>query len=162
MDERLGLEARGFLFLGALFCTAACGSETAGPAPDLPRGWETASAIQDLHQTACNGLPYDGTPEAMTASTSERSIHVLYEPAHFRCAQALQGFVKSGKGSVDVLVQPIDMNPASVAKCDCLYGVDMKIPADSGEYAVSVYRRWDHKSGADGPLQIGSESVTVP
>ncbi len=53
------------------------------------------------------------------------------------------------------------MKPTSVAKCDCLYGVEMDLPAPKGDYTVSVYRRWDHKSGADDPLKIGSEVVTV-
>lgn len=141
----------------------ACGNDGASaPAPDLPQGWEAARLIQSLHQTACEGSPYDGTPEAMTASASGRSIHVNYEPAHFRCAQSVQGFVKTGTGTADVLVQPVEMNPTSIAKCDCLYGVEMDIPAKSGDYVVSLYRRWDHKSGADVPLKIGSEAVTIP
>jgi hypothetical protein len=150
------------LFLSTPFCTAACGEETAGPSADLPQGWETARLIEDLHQTACQGSPYDGTPEAMTASPSGRSIHITYEPAHFRCAQTVQGFLKLGTGNVDVLVQPIDMNPATVAKCDCFYGIQMNVQVESGRHSVAVYRRWDHKSGADSPLEIGSESVTVP
>lgn len=98
----------------------------------------------------------------MTATASGRSLRISYDPAHFRCAQAVQGFVKTGPGTADVLVQPADMNPATVAKCDCLYGIDMTIPSESGEYTVTVYRRWDHQSGADGVLEIGSQAVTVP
>lgn len=117
--------------------------------------------IDGLQQTACNGSPYDGTPEAMTASANGRSIHVTYDPAHFRCAQSVQAFLKLGAGAADVLVQPVDMNPAAVARCDCLYGVEMDFPVAGGVYSVTLYRRWDHRSGADTPLQIGSASVTI-
>ena len=142
--------------------TSACGNDESRSGPDLPRGWETARVIADVHQTACGGSPYDGTQEAMTASADGRAVHVVYEPAHFRCAQTVQGFAKIAATSIDVLVQPVDMNPATIAKCDCLYGVDMSVPAQSGTYSVTVYRRWDHKSGADEPLKIGIEAVTVP
>lgn len=162
MISRHSLAARTLLSLGLACCASACAGESSGPRTDLPEGWETAGVIEDFHQTACNGSPYDGTPEAMTASASDHSIHVLYEPAHFRCAQTVQGFVKKGAGTVDVLVQPTDMNPTSVAKCDCLYGVDMNIAVESGQYSVTIYRRWDHKSGADDPLKIGSTAVAIP
>lgn len=142
--------------------TNACGSEVSKPAADLPGDWQSARAVENLHQTACEGSPYDGTKEAMTASASDRSIEVIYEPAHFRCAQSVQGFMKTSAASVDVLVQPVDMNPASVAKCDCMYGIHMNVPVQSGNYSVSVYRRWDHLSGADDALKIGSATVTIP
>lgn len=148
-------------FCAALFPLAACGDEGAPPSRDLPADWAGANLIDGVRQTACQGSPYDGTPEAMTAAASGRSIHVAYTPAHFRCAQSVQGFVKLGAGTADVLVQPIDMNPATVAKCDCLYGVEMDIPVTSGAYSVTVYRRWDHQSGGDTPLKIGSASVTI-
>jgi uncharacterized protein involved in high-affinity Fe2+ transport len=162
MTSRLNLVMSTLLLSGAVLCACACAGENAGPRADLPQGWEQATLIEDFHQSACNGSPYDGTPEAMTASANENSVHIAYEPAHFRCAQTVQGFVKKGAGTVDVLVQPVDMNPASVAKCDCLYGLDMNVPADSGGYSITVYRRWDHKSGADSPLQIRSETLVIP
>lgn len=140
----------------------ACGGDTQKPAADLPQGWDTAKLIEDLQQTECTGSPYDGTPEAMTASPNGKAIHIAYEPAHFRCAQSVQGFARTASGKIDILVQPIDMNPATVAKCDCMYGVHVDLPVKSGTYAVGVYRRWDHKSGADTPLMIGAQTVTIP
>ena len=162
MKTRSRLPMTVLVLASAGFCAAACGNDTAGAAPDLPQGWEAARLLAGLRQTACEGSPYDGTPEAMTASVNGRSIHVVYEPAHFRCSQSVQAFAKVGMGTADVLVQPADMNPTSIAKCDCMYGVDVDIPVESGKYSVQLYRRWDHKSGSDGPVRIGSASVAVP
>jgi hypothetical protein len=162
MKAQPHLAAITLVSLSVALATTACGGDESKPLADLPQGWETAQPIADLQQTECEGSPYDGTAEAMTASTDGRAIHIAYEPAHFRCAQSVQGFAKTAAGSVEVLVQPIDMNPASVAHCDCLYGVHMNLPVSKGTYAVEVYRRWDHKSGADDPLKIGSQTVMIP
>ncbi len=118
--------------------------------------------IPGLQQSSCEGSPYDGAEEALSVTGASGSLHVVYAPAHFRCSQAVAGFVLTSGGDSEILVQPIDMNPQTVAKCDCLYTIDMDIEAPEGEHLVSLFRRWDHKSGADDPLQIGSQSVTVP
>jgi hypothetical protein len=65
--------------------------------------------------------------------------------------------------SVEFLVQPTDMNPSSVAGCDCLYEITMATDASTGPATVTVYRRWDHHGGTPtDPVLVGSASATVP
>lgn len=49
-------------------------------------------------------------------------------PHTFRYAQPVTGYVRVSGNAVDVLVQPADMNPSSVSKCDCLYDISLHIP----------------------------------
>jgi hypothetical protein len=54
------------------------------------------------------------------------------------------------------------MNPSSVAGCDCLYEITMETSVSAGTTTVTVYRRWDHQSGGDSPVEVGSASASVP
>ena len=98
---------------------------------DLPAGWEDAESVDDFSQNRCKDDAYDtGAPEAMSATVGDPGIRVTGDPVHFRCDQEVEGFYKADTETVDVLVQPADMNPRSVAKCDCSYRVEAGIPED--------------------------------
>jgi hypothetical protein len=148
-----------FFFTWLLLAPAACSDESAKSA-DLPVGWD-AQRIETFTQSLCTGSPYDGVPEVVNVTAAPGALHISYGSAHFRCSQSVEGFVKLGVGTADVLVQPVDMNPSSVAKCDCLYDLSMEVNVPRGTYEVTVYRRWDHKSGHDEPLEVGAQSVEV-
>jgi hypothetical protein len=143
----------------------ACSS---GSKPDLPAGWEGAQAVTDFTQAACSGsADGPGAPsDSIDASASAGSVSVAYHAAHFRCAQSVQGFVRTGPRSLDFLVQPVDMNPASVAGCDCLYEISLVTKASPGATTITLYRRWDH-SGSSNPgevsnlVEVGTTMVTV-
>jgi hypothetical protein len=126
---------------------------------DLPAGWEDAEPIADFTQTECAGDAYDTgvTPEvAATAATD--GVDVAATQVAFRCAQDVEGFWRASGDAADVLLQPVDMNPTSVAKCDCLYDFAMLVPTDASN--VTVYSRGDHKSGRDDePAEVGSADV---
>lgn len=143
----------------SITCACACSGDDDSPTADLPAGWEGATRIEDFMQSECNGSPYDGPQETAVFSSTDGGIRAVYEPAHFRCAQPVAGFIKVGTNSADVLVQPVDMDPESIAKCDCLYSVELVFSVEPGRYQVTLYRRWDHRSGADDPLEIASETV---
>jgi hypothetical protein len=147
--------------VGAALMLAACSStEATAPAGDLPAGWTGAQRLTDFHQAECNGTPYGDAGAALRerieATASARSVLVTYYGAHFRCAQDVEGFVRTSGTALDVLVQPVDMNPVSIARCDCLYQITLSVPATEGPHQLSLYRRWDHKSGSDEPTRIGS------
>lgn len=129
---------------------AACG-------PDLPEGWEDAEPIEDFTQHACEGDPYSGTPAVVTAQAADGGVDVVYDKAHFRCEQDVEGFYKADGGLVSVLVQPVDMNPAAVAGCDCLYGIEMGIPVAAD--TVTVWRRWDNVNDPNDPVEEGTATV---
>ena len=126
---------------------------------DLPEGWEDAAPVEDLVQTDCEGSPYDtGQVEAMTAQAAAPGLRVVGDPLHFRCAQEVEGFYKAAGDQVDVLIQPVDMDPREVAGCDCLYrveaGVPLAPPAD-----VTLWRRWDNLNDDNDPVEVGSAAV---
>jgi hypothetical protein len=64
---------------------------------------------------------------------------------------------------VDFLVEPTDMNPSKVTRCDCLYEITMTADASAGPTTITVYRRWDHVGGNPiDPVEVGTASVAVP
>jgi hypothetical protein len=137
---------------------------SSGSKPDLPAGWEGAQAVTSFTQAACSGSADapGGPTESIDASASPGSVSIAYHAAHFRCAQSVQGFARTGPKSLDFLVQPIDMNPTSVAGCDCLYEISLAAKAASGATTITLYRRWDNQAGSPNPVEVGTAMVTVP
>ncbi|KYF71981.1 hypothetical protein BE11_03505 [Sorangium cellulosum] len=131
---------------------------------DLPEGWEDAEAIEGLTQSECTASAYDATVKETLAATPERgAVHLDYGAAHFRCEQAVEGFVRRSGGKVDVLVQPVDMDPSAVAGCDCRYDIGMTIKGlGKGTVAVDLYRRWDNLNEPNDPVKIGSADAEIP
>jgi hypothetical protein len=136
---------------------------SAGGCVDLPAGWEDAKRVSDFTQADCDGSPYDSdVPEvAVVATEQSGAVVVSAEPLHFRCAQDVEGFWKASGGAVDLLVQPIDMNPRAVAGCDCLYRIDATIESPDAE-SVTVWRRWDNMNDGNEPIQAGEAAVSAP
>lgn len=135
----------------ALLMLAAC-------SPDLPAGWEDATPVASLTQSECAGNPYEAPPDERVAgdlASDPLSIEVL--EAHFRCAQDVEAYWQQDGERVEVLVQPIDMNPSVVAACDCLFDLDIEVgvPTSPPERLV-VYRRWDNLNDDNVPVQIGA------
>ncbi|WP_437718284.1 hypothetical protein WMF45_18800 [Sorangium sp. So ce448] len=131
---------------------------------DLPEGWEDAEAIEGLTQSECKaGVSEDTVQEALVATPERGAVHIEYRAAQFRCDQEVEGFVRIADSRVDVLVQPVDMDPGSVAGCDCRYDIDMAIKGLSkGAFAVELYRRWDNINDPNDPKKIGSTEVQIP
>lgn len=134
--------------LAALLFTVGCA--------DLPEGWEDAEPIPDFYQRQCaGGDPYEDYDERVEASATADAVSVDYLEAHFRCAQDVEGFYKRSGDQVDVLVQPVDMNPSQVAGCDCLYDINMTLPVEPPS-TVTVYRRWDNLNSPNDPVKIAT------
>jgi hypothetical protein len=131
-------------------------------AADLPVGWESAKPVADLIQLECSGSPYSNTNERVDFNAGREKLGIEYREAHFRCVQDVEGFFREVGSEIDVLVQPIDMNPQSVAACDCLYDITILLePVTSGAHDVALYRRWDHLNDPNEPVRIGGASVQV-
>lgn len=150
---------RGALAMGLLL--GGCDSADSADVPDLPSGWEGATLIEGFTQKACEGSPYDGPAAVVTTVGIPGAVSIDYEHAAFRCSQDVEGYVRRSDGAFDVLVQPVEMDPDSVAKCDCLYDIVMDIPAEARAYTVTLYQRGDNKSG-QGLERVGSDMVRVP
>ena len=142
-----------------IFLSLACACQ-----PDLPEGWENAVAVDDFVQDDCDDT--GGTPPdleaSVTASEEEPGIRVVGEDVRFRCAQDVEGFYRNDGETVDVLVQPTNMEPKSVAKCDCYYRIEAGIPEDAPA-TVSFYRRGDNygndEEETNDPVLVGTVEV---
>ena len=143
-----------------LVALACCGALAlcAGCAPDLPAGWEDATAIDSLTQSACDGNPYENFDERVEGDISSSPLMVQYREAHFRCEQPVEGFYRVVGGAVDVLVQPEDLDPGAVAGCDCLYDIDMSfsLEVDLAPERLTLYRRWDNLNDPNEPVEVGT------
>ena len=140
----------------------SCGTdESDAPAgsADLPAGWEDADRIPVLTQTECREA--EGDPvEAISAVSGPDGLRVEYLQAHFRCAQAVEGFFRETDGGLDLLIQPVEMNPESVAKCLCRYDLGMSLSGNDAD-EVTVYRRWDNLNRDNDPVRVGSAPVAA-
>ncbi|HEX6766960.1 MAG TPA: hypothetical protein VF103_15800 [Polyangiaceae bacterium] len=146
------------------FCLGACSSDDSEEpaAADLPSDWQGAERVTNLMQLDCEGSPLEGSNERATFLPGDGSLGVQYEEAHFRCQQDVEGFFKDEGETLDILVQPNEMHPTSVARCDCLYDITMAIePLGAGSRQVTLFRRWDDINEPNDPVQIGSELVTI-
>lgn len=150
-----------------LLALAACTDATYG-VPDLPDGWTDAKHIERFQQAQCSGASPGGPPETIEAAANDGSIDITYAHAEFRCQQDVEGFLRQTGEAIDILVQPINLNPPFVARCDCQYDIAITIPAakrdryPAGTYRLAVYRRWDYINKPNDPVEVGSASVEVP
>ena len=118
-------------------------------APDLPEGWETAERVTDFAQTPCDKANTSTFYGAVTSDGD--SVTIEAQPVSARCDQALEAWWQAtGSGGGEVLVQPVDMNPASVGKCACgPVAVSFRVPTTTLS-TFDVYKR-DDRHGTDDP-----------
>ena len=132
----------------------------------LPAGWNDAAVAENVTQSECKARVSEAAPggneELAVRQAGPGRLRIDYRNAHFRCAQTVTGYVRVSGSTVEVLVQPADMNPSSVAKCDCLYDVSLEVPRlGAGTYDVTLLRRWDNRHNVKEPVRIGSERLTI-
>jgi hypothetical protein len=145
--------------LGAVLALVggACSSDSV----DLPQGWESARHAKNLVQEMCSSS-MDFSDEGAELTGGTGNIGVDYRHAHFRCVQDVEGYFKTADGSVDILVQPVDMHPANVAACDCGYNITFVVdPVPAGNTLTTLYRRWDAINIPNDPVPIASAEVVV-
>ncbi len=70
-------------------------------------------------------------------------LAVTVKDVSFRCQQSLCAYVMDSGATTRVLVQPCDLHPTNVVRCDCLYDVTFTLPARADRTAVDVYKRFD-------------------
>ncbi len=136
----------------------------AGCAPDLPPDWYGAELITTFDQSECaEGDPYGPHVEDIFAAGRPGAVDIEYVGAHFRCAQELAGYWMEDGAEIEVLVQPLEMDPREVAGCDCLYDLWMRVePVEADTWTVHLWRRWDNLNDPNDPVAIGTEAVVVP
>jgi hypothetical protein len=110
--------------------------------------------VEKLMQMTCSGSQFD-TPESLSHSGPGAELTVIYEHAHFRCEQPVEAYLREEAQSLELLVQPIDMNPDAVAGCDCRYQISMQISLDSDAHQLTLFRRWDNLNAPNPPVRVG-------
>ena len=132
-----------------------------GCAEDLPPGWEGAERVTKLTQSECKGNSFESESSA-TFHPAKRKLTLEYDHAHFRCQQEVEGFYKDGGGMLEVLVQPVDMDPGEVAACDCIYDIDIVIESlASGSRQAVLYRRGDNINVPNDPEVVDAEPILI-
>ncbi|MAA78110.1 MAG: hypothetical protein CL916_02535 [Deltaproteobacteria bacterium] len=119
-------------FFHALYFLFACSNTPSDFDMDysVPGTWADATRIEEVTQASCNEdmtQVIETIPKASTKFLNDNLI-ITYPNAHFRCDQSVQAFVKYTKKGYAVLMQPTEMNPVWVAKCDCGYNLETSIP----------------------------------
>ena len=143
-------------YLACAFVLGACSSS------DLPEGWGNAARAKNFVQKVCPTSGADFSDERASFTGGTGSIGVDYQDAHFRCEQNVEGFFKAVTGTVDILVQPIDMHPGSVAGCDCGYNITFMVePVSAGTQQTTLYRRWDDQNSPNDPVVVATALVPV-
>lgn len=140
----------------------AFGVGCAGTDADLPAGWEDAARIESLVQHECKSGSAIESPEGVRFAAGPQDLEVAYDHAHFRCEQKVEGFVRESAAAIELLVQPVEMDPSAVAGCDCRYDIAIRLPIRSGRYVAKLYRRWDNINDPNLPVAIGESTLTVP
>jgi hypothetical protein len=130
---------------------------------DLPPGWEDAELVEGLKQAPCNrGSLGNNLKETLGWEAKGAGVSVTYDQAHFRCEQDVEAYRRNRSDAIDLLVQPIDMDPSSVAGCDCLYEISMQISAARGAHKLTLYRRWDNDNQPNPAVKVDEADVSIP
>jgi hypothetical protein len=138
-------------------CAAGCGSDQ----EDLPAGWVGAAGLP-VDQSSCNGntvMPSAGT---LVLMRDMGRLRATYESAQFRCQQRLCAYRLEDTGGTRVLVQPCEMNPATVPKCDCHYSIGFDLPGVGTGRTVELHRRWDRYGASAEPVPVLVDSERAP
>jgi hypothetical protein len=151
------------LVLACAFGLGACSSnDSSSDLGDLPDGWGGAARVKSFVQEKCPGSEMGLSDESAAFAGGAGNIGVVYHRAHFRCEQKVEAFFKVAGDAVDILVQPLDMDPVSVAMCDCADKITFLLdPVSSGAHMTILYRRWDNWTQPNDPVPISAASVIV-
>jgi len=108
----------------------------------LPDTWDGAVLVKDFQQKACNEdmIAVTENPPKAIAKVSNGNLIISYPLAHFRCDQPVEALAKETDNEVAILIQPVEMNPVFVAKCDCGYNLVATIPNVNPQKVVLFHR----------------------
>ena len=152
--------------LGAALLATGCGGQNVGGsesrcASDLPAGFSCERSLP-VEQSQCSG---NATGSTLTPnvhwSTDGNALHV--EDARFRCNQSVCAYLDASSKEAQVLLQPCEMSPSTVARCDCGYSFDVPVTLPQASRSVTVELRSDAYGGeptsqALGTLNVGSSA----
>ncbi|MBC8133157.1 MAG: hypothetical protein H7X95_09265 [Deltaproteobacteria bacterium] len=155
------------VFSTVLFAAAGC-NDPAASDPQFVGDWALAqprTMPAKTTQTECS--PRSATsPIAATISAIQppppAELLMTLQDANFRCQQTVCGYVQDFGDLLRVLVQPCDLNPKIVPKCDCTYDVTVTFPARPLLPNVRFFVRRDFYGATDDnpPVLVGDTKAT--
>ena len=123
-----------------LVCFAALGCDNVDEV-DLPPGWESADFVKSFTGPCLWGNIEDGQSELGAVSIDGETI-LFVDRLSFNCvADNLDVFVKEEGESMEILIQPSEMNPGSLTRCMCTYDVRAFLGALAAKSSFSVWSR---------------------
>ena len=131
---------------------------------DLPEGWEDAEAVDDFSwdESDTGGGCGDTACEAtMSAHAAPPGLRVTGEDLPFIGAEPVEGFYRRNGGQVDVLVQPVDMDPDEDS-CTNLIRIEAGVPEDPPATVTLYWRRHHEQGESAAPVLVGSVEVPEP
>ena len=140
--------------LGAVECDT-------GPAHDLPAGWAGARELP-VDQSACEAGGGVAPAGELMLMRGMGRLRASYLGAQFRCQQRVCAYRLDGVGQVRVLVQPCEMDPTEVPRCDCLYRVGFDLTGVETGNSVELHRRWDRYGATSEPAPVLVDSERAP
>lgn len=142
------------LFL--LLCGACNGDE---PPCDAAQ-WSCDDEVQMFSQAQCEGDVAQSLPVELDAQVQESTVNITVRHYPARCSQELCAYSHEKGRVIEVLIQPCDLHPDSVAKCSCNYDLSISLALAPGEHEVAVYRRQDEYTGSTSPKRIGTVPIS--
>jgi hypothetical protein len=120
-----------------------------------------AVPLGNLRQSSCGrGKVAEPTVEAKATSGH---ISAIAREVTFRCNQPAHALIRRGSKELELLVEPLDMDPTNIPKCICNYDLEFEIDGLSrGTYTLTVFHRGDHQWDTQDAVRVGSASVAVP
>jgi hypothetical protein len=137
------------------------GASTCGEDADLPGSWSGAGSIS-VDQSSCGGDPYQSSAGHLVLSRDMAILRGRYEGAPFRCNQHVCAYRRDEGMSTRILVQPCDMNPGMVTRCDCLYSVSFPLDGVVPGALVELYHRWDRAGSTGDPAPVLVDREQAP
>ena len=128
---------------------AACDG---GTGDALPTGWTGAQQLT-VQQSMCDSTALSTNPTFELANSGGTITGTLRD-ANFRCQQQVCAYLLDSGATTRALVQPCELHPSSVPKCDCHYDVTFTLLARADRTTVEIYRRDDFYGATTPPEPI--------
>jgi len=146
-----------FLLISILWFFIACsGNEIS------PLDFEQSGCIESSINPLTVRVMADPSRDQVTLKVDGAYLIINYQHARFRCSQKVTFIAKQSGNIITIYVQPVDMNPSSVTRCDCEYTIKGKVgPFNPGTNTVNVIRKWDNYAGTGSSKEVLKEKVDI-
>jgi len=148
--------------LAAALLAAGCGGQSGNGSEaecgnDLPADFACERALR-VEQSQCSGNATGATSTAHVHwSTDGKALRIT--DARFRCSQSVCAYLDASSEEAKVLLQPCEMSPSTVTRCDCGYSFDVPVTLPPNASRVLVELRSDAYGGEPTSRTLDTLSV---